>query len=129
MKKIILYLVFTLSTFSSSAQSDIMPNDNVVVQNINPVPYRLYPTQNLWTFIKLNTRNGREIYLLGAVHDRHPGILLSEANFQFVQDLHKHGDILFTEDPTAYDINSLIPDLHNIFQESNLWNIKKMLNS
>lgn len=59
MKKIILYLILTLSTFSSFAQSDIIPNDNVPVQNINPVPYRLYPTQNMWTFIKLNTRNGQ----------------------------------------------------------------------
>jgi len=59
MKKIILYLILTLSTFSSFAQTGIIPNDNVTVQNINPVPYRLYPTQNIWTFIKLNTRNGQ----------------------------------------------------------------------
>lgn len=59
MKSIILYLILTLSTFSLFAQSGIIPDGNVTVQNINPVPYRLYPTQNMWTFIKLNTRNGQ----------------------------------------------------------------------
>jgi hypothetical protein len=33
--------------------------DNSNVQPINPVPFRLYPTQNIWTFIKLDTRNGK----------------------------------------------------------------------
>ncbi len=28
-------------------------------QNDNAVTYRLFPTQNMWTFIKLNTRNGQ----------------------------------------------------------------------
>jgi len=59
MKKIILYLILTLSTFSSFAQSERKTIDNVSLHNINFVSYRLYPTQNIWTFIKLNTRNGQ----------------------------------------------------------------------
>jgi hypothetical protein len=29
------------------------------VSTTNAVAYRLFPTQNIWTFIKLNTRNGQ----------------------------------------------------------------------
>ena len=59
MKKIILYLIFTLSTIASFAQTDKKQNDNFAGQTITSVPYRLFPTQNMWTFIKLNTRNGQ----------------------------------------------------------------------
>lgn len=34
-------------------------NENVSVQNNDVAIYRLFPTQNVWTFIKLNTRNGQ----------------------------------------------------------------------
>lgn len=28
-------------------------------QSLQTVPYKLYPTNNMWTFIKLDTRNGK----------------------------------------------------------------------
>ncbi|SKB35149.1 hypothetical protein [Maribacter arcticus] len=34
----------------------LISNDSVIVDN---VVYRLFPTENMWTFIKLNTRNGQ----------------------------------------------------------------------
>jgi hypothetical protein len=34
-------------------------NENISVQNDDVAIYRLFPTQNMWTFIKLNTRNGQ----------------------------------------------------------------------
>jgi hypothetical protein len=36
-----------------------MVNENVSAQNDDVAIYRLFPTQNMWTFIKLNTRNGQ----------------------------------------------------------------------
>lgn len=59
MKKIVLYLIFSLSTISLIAQTESKQNNNVTGQIINLVSYRLFPTQNMWTFIKLNTRNGQ----------------------------------------------------------------------
>ena len=59
MKRIILYIIFTLVTFSSFAQSDKKPIENLSVQTIISFPYKLFPTQNMWTFIKLDTRNGK----------------------------------------------------------------------
>ena len=34
-------------------------NENITAPNSNAVAYRLFPTKNIWTFIKLNTRNGQ----------------------------------------------------------------------
>jgi hypothetical protein len=41
------------------ATIDSTLNENVSAQNQDAVIYRLFPTQNMWTFIKLNTRNGQ----------------------------------------------------------------------
>jgi hypothetical protein len=43
---------------SNGIPTDIRQNDKVFAQNNNATTYRLFPTQNMWTFIKLNTRNG-----------------------------------------------------------------------
>ncbi|MBK9982078.1 MAG: hypothetical protein IPP15_06555 [Saprospiraceae bacterium] len=59
MIKILLFIIYTLTTVHSFAQTDKNQNDIATNQNTNVVPYRLFPTQNMWTFIKLNTRNGR----------------------------------------------------------------------
>jgi len=61
MKKFSLSLIIVLSTMVSFAQTQLKknesPNDNTL--NNQTVTYRLFPTQNIWTFIKLNTRNGQ----------------------------------------------------------------------
>lgn len=53
MKKTILSLIIVLITMTSCTQngSEQQSNSNAI--------YRLFPTQNMWTFIKLNTRNGQ----------------------------------------------------------------------
>jgi hypothetical protein len=47
--------VFLFSITSTIAQSNDIKGNKSVIDNIT---YRLYPTENMWTFIKLNTRNG-----------------------------------------------------------------------
>ena len=63
MKKIILSTIIVLMTMISFAQSQVEKDESVISQNAQKsllaVTYRLFPTQNMWTFIKLNTRNGR----------------------------------------------------------------------
>lgn len=69
MRKFIISLicVFVVSTTYTKAYSnklegttiDSTLNENVSAQNHDVVIYRLFPTQNMWTFIKLNTRNGK----------------------------------------------------------------------
>jgi hypothetical protein len=59
MKRIIPYLIFTVVTFSLSAQTNKKTNENIASQTITSFPYKIFPTQNMWTFIKLDTRNGK----------------------------------------------------------------------
>lgn len=69
MRKFIISLicVFVVSTTYTKAYSKKLEsttvystvNENVSAQNDDVVIYRLFPTQNMWTFIKLNTRNGQ----------------------------------------------------------------------
>jgi hypothetical protein len=59
MMKIIIAIVFALTTMQSFGQLDRKQNGNTSTQNNNAVVYRLFPTQNNSTFIKLNTRNGK----------------------------------------------------------------------
>lgn len=51
MKKIIISLIVVLTQDQAKSDSVASPA-NVVV-------YRLFPTTNMWTFIKLNTRTGQ----------------------------------------------------------------------
>lgn len=63
MIKIIVSLIVVFTSLNSFAQNQVLngeTNPNDKAQNCNEVAaYKLFPTQNMWTFIKLNTRNGR----------------------------------------------------------------------
>lgn len=58
MKTFLLTLIFVLTTMLTSAQS----TSDIPIQNISTdstVVYRLFNTKNMYTFIKLDTRNGQ----------------------------------------------------------------------
>ena len=57
MKKIIISLIVVLTAMTAFAQTQT--NTNSTVSPDNDIVYRLFPTQNRWIFIKLNTRNGQ----------------------------------------------------------------------
>jgi hypothetical protein len=69
MKKMIISMIVALTTMHSFVHAQINSNSSVqatskgipidIKQNDNTATYRLFPTQNMWTFIKLNTRNGQ----------------------------------------------------------------------
>ena len=59
MIKIIVTTILTLTLMQSCAQVDKKQNSTTSSQSNTKVAYRLFPTHNMWTFIKLNTRNGQ----------------------------------------------------------------------
>lgn len=63
MKKVIILVIVILISMTSFAQAQTEKGESGVSQNVQnsllAVKYRLFPTQNMWTFIKLNTRNGQ----------------------------------------------------------------------
>ena len=50
----IVAIIITLFALQSCAQVE-----KKQMSNNNNAEYRLFPTENMWTFIKLNTRNGK----------------------------------------------------------------------
>ena len=56
-------LMLTLAASASYSQNQISDTARIANKNIqiekSHVAYKLYPTSNTWTFIKLNTRNGK----------------------------------------------------------------------
>lgn len=61
MRKFICFFIYfiVISTTYIKADSNNLEgvkNDSTIIDN---VIYRLFPTENMWTFIKLNTRNGK----------------------------------------------------------------------
>src|SRR5271167_1873878 len=57
MKKILISLIMSLTTITVLAQNQTTTIP--IVSADNDIVYRLFSTQNTWTFIKLNTRNGQ----------------------------------------------------------------------
>ena len=62
-KTIISSLIVLFASLTSVAQDQIVKNDispNKIAHKCLELPvYKLFPTENMWTFIKLNTRNGK----------------------------------------------------------------------
>lgn len=63
MKKVIIILILIFTTTGLSAQSQSKKTASTdsftKKQNDEIDVYQLFPTNNMWTFIKLNTRNGQ----------------------------------------------------------------------
>jgi len=63
MKKALISLIVVLFTLVSIAQAQLKETEgtsNIDTQkSLIAVKYRLFATENMWTFIKLNTRNGK----------------------------------------------------------------------
>lgn len=63
MTKIITSLIIVFASLTSFAQNQVVENEstpNNITQKCHEIAvYKLFPTQNMWTFIKLNTRNGK----------------------------------------------------------------------
>jgi hypothetical protein len=58
MKKLLIVIIIALITMISTVHAqNNTPNTNN--QSVETITYRLFPTQNIWNFIKLDTRNGK----------------------------------------------------------------------
>lgn len=60
MKKFLITITVCLLFITVSAQTETNNAANNVpdIPNAETFTYKLFPTQNMWTFLKLNTRNG-----------------------------------------------------------------------
>jgi len=68
MKRYILSGIIVLVAAISFAQPEIDSN-TITVNNPTPVTYKLYPTDNMWSFLQLNTKTGQIWQLQYAIGD------------------------------------------------------------
>lgn len=61
MKNILAIMILATISFTACSQNFEKPDEQQAGQKLSSVAvaYRLYPTKNMWTFIKLDTRNGK----------------------------------------------------------------------
>lgn len=59
MKRIFVVFTFTMVAFIVSAQTTNSSTNKASLSNDEVFCYKLYPTSNMWNFLKLDTRNGR----------------------------------------------------------------------
>ncbi len=60
MKKLTVVVTIVLTTLVSFVHAQVQNNvPNTSIQINEAAPYRLFPTTNIWNFIKLDTRNGK----------------------------------------------------------------------
>jgi len=59
--KIFTFIIVAFTTIATFAQTQTNANETVPIKSqiIEDNAYQLFPTQNIWTFIKLDTRNGK----------------------------------------------------------------------
>jgi hypothetical protein len=75
MKKQFLTLTFVLFSIFSFAQKPTKQSSIIQQKSENAI-YQLFPTQNIWTFIKLDTRNGKMWQVHFSVSDENKGELV-----------------------------------------------------
>jgi len=75
MKKQFLTLTFVLFSIFSFAQNPTKKSSIIQQKSENAI-YQLFPTQNIWTFIKLDTRNGKMWQVHFSVSDENKGELV-----------------------------------------------------
>jgi hypothetical protein len=75
MKKQFLTLTFVLFSIFSFAQNPTKQSSIIQQKSENAI-YQLFPTQNIWTFIKLDTRNGKMWQVHFSVSDENKGELV-----------------------------------------------------
>lgn len=75
MRKVILTLIVVFVTKTAVAQNQVTPTS--IVSPDSDIVYRLFSTQNKWTFIKLNTRNGQLWQVQYSLEDNNMEVPLS----------------------------------------------------
>ena len=94
---ILFFATISLTAFSqNNLTTEIQKTDKEFTPNA--VAYRLFPTQNMWTFIKLNTRNGKmwQVQYDTKANNRHETYL----NFESLVTTENEGNDRFTLYPT-----------------------------
>jgi len=111
MKTKIFTLIFTFFAINSFAQSQTEQRAIIQQRQISEnATYQLFPTQNYWTFIKLDTRNGKMWQVHFSIKDDNNTGELVLNSLPLVFDEEKEVNGRFTLYPTENIYNFLLLD-------------------
>lgn len=108
MKKLLLFSLIIFSFNSLHAQTKTKPK---VVDNVKEIlgsNFRLFPTTNMWTFIKLDTRNGMMWQVQYSLNSE--GRMVTSLNLEPLISLDKEVKDRFTLYPTQNMYNFILLD-------------------
>ena len=108
MKKLLLFLLLYVSSISLHAQTKTKPNVLDNVKEIHGSNFRLFPTTNMWTFIKLDTRNGLMWQVQYSLNSE--GRMVTSLNLDPLISLDKEVKDRFTLYPTQNMYNFILLD-------------------
>lgn len=103
-KLIMILVIFTLIFTLSGCSDTKAANDKEI--------YKIYPTQNIWTFIKLDTRDGQMWQLQYAINDDEKRFSLPINEIPMIDDMGKQVG-RFTLCPTQNMYNFILLDQIN----------------
>lgn len=108
MKK--LYIIFAISLFAlvSCKNENNQPKTPIKQEIKENVRYKLFPTENIWTFLKLDTRNGKIWQVQYSINDNYRGEVNLNEKALVSTDVAENGR--FTLYPTKNMYNFILLD-------------------
>ena len=106
MKTKLIALTFILVTIASFGQNETKQNSPIQKKQFSEnTIYQLFPTQNYWTFIKLDTRNGK----------------MWQVHFSISSDEYE-GEIILNSDSLLMSDEAEVNGRFNFYQTNNIYN-------
>ncbi len=105
MKKFLIFALFSILAFTSCEQGNKTPVKQEVKENVR---FKMFPTENIWTFLKLDTRNGKIWQVQYSINDNYRGEVELNEKALVVGDAAENGR--FTLYPTKNMYNFVLLD-------------------
>ena len=108
MKKLLVLICLSLIAFSSCNQLDkkqTAPSKQEIKENVR---YKMFPTENIWTFLKLDTRSGKIWQVQYSINDDYRGEI--ELNSKALVSYDSTDNGRFTLYPTKNMYNFILLD-------------------
>ena len=103
MKKCILFGLFTIFCFVACTQENpksSQPTKQEIKENIR---YKMFPTENIWTFLKLDTRSGKIWQVQYSVDDNYRGEVVLNDNALVTTDAAENGRFTLYQTKNMYN--------------------------
>lgn len=112
MKNLFIVIAFAISSFCYAQHNEI-PTLNYYNPQAN---FQLVPTQNLWTFIKLDTRNGKMWQVQYSVDGNQGEVVLNDISLILKSDEEKPGRFILYPTSNLYNFLLLDQKLGVVYQ-------------